>query len=312
MKRISEWPESLRSRGLEEHETVSSSYSIVALGEVLWDEFPDGPRFGGAPANFACTCAELGRENTVKLMSAVGDDERGQAAAGELERHGVDITGLQVNQLPTGQVFVMVDQLGGANYRFAEHSAWDEILLSDYAVAELALCDAVCFGTLGQRMPRSSATIQALVAGAPTDSLRILDLNLRDPYTDTHVIRQSLRLCNVLKVNDEELEFLARKGFTAGAANQQLRQLCSEYGLRCMAVTRGANGALLTNGQEVFECPAPPTEVCDTVGAGDAFTAALTLGLLGGHEFPKILSDATRAAAWVCSQPGGSPHFPDA
>lgn len=283
---------------------------VVAVGEVLWDCFPDGARFGGAPANYACSLAELMPFGRVRMLSAAGTDERGSAAVQELLAHGVDTSLLQQSQYPTGQVFVETDTNGIASYRFAEHSAWDALVWQPELQQVARDCHAVCFGTLGQRKLDSAAVIRRFVSETNPDCLRILDLNLRAPWFNDKVIAISLELCNVLKVNEEELEYLAAMHGFSGTAEKQMGQFCESLGLRLMAVTRGENGADLSDCIQFYSRPALRVQVRDTVGAGDAFAAAMTRGLLQGDSPGTILESATKAAAFVCTQSGGTPHFP--
>lgn len=289
---------------------TGNSPAVIALGEVLWDCFPDGARFGGAPANYSCSLAELMASGSVRLLSAVGDDEQGHAAVQELLSHGVETSLLQHSSHPTGQVFVQTDSKGIASYQFAEHSAWDALQWHPELEPAARECDAVCFGTLGQRKPESAEVIRRFVAETDSGCLRILDLNLRAPWFDEDVIAASLELCNVLKVNEEELCSLAAMYGFVGSAEDQLQQFCSHLRLRCMAVTQGDSGAALSDGSLFCSCPALPVVVRDTVGAGDAFAAAMTLGLLHQEPLQTILESATQAAAFVCTQSGGTPHFP--
>ena len=284
---------------------------IVGLGEVLWDIFPDGPRFGGAPANFVCSAAGLARGRfEVAMASAVGVDELGQRAIATLVDHQVSVkTVAQVNY-PTGQVHVRLDNQGHATYEFAMDTAWDRLEWSS-SLAELALLsDVVCFGTLGQRSHESLSTIRRFVCATGPSALRILDINLRPPFYSDEIILDSLRLANVLKLNDEELPVLARLTGLTGSPTDMLRQLAKRYELKVVALTRGANGAILMRGDETSESPGVETKVVDTVGAGDAYTAALAIGLINDRDLETINRTACEVAAFVCSQSGATPQMP--
>jgi fructokinase len=289
---------------------MSRGWVIVGLGEVLWDLFPDGPRFGGAPANFACHAAALGAD--VSLVSCVGTDELGDRALDELRQHGVgtDQVG-RCEEHPTGTVEVRLDAAGKPTFRISNEAAWDHLGWTE-ALSELAArADAVCFGTLGQRGETSRQTIHRFLAGMRPESLRVFDINFRAPYFDEAVIRRSLDAADVLKLNDEELPVLAGLHGLAGSEAEVLFELARRHDLRAVALTRGSRGALLVRGPEVSECPGVQVEVRDTVGAGDAFTAALTLGLLQGFPLDTINRHACRVAAFVCTQPGGTPRLPE-
>lgn len=288
------------------------SHNIIAIGEILWDVFPDGPRFGGAPANFACSTAELGKENAcVKIVSAVGDDDLGRRAIAALATRGVQTEAVQVNVFPTGRVDVELDEVGAATYQFAENCAWDH-LSWNRDLAELAdSCHVVCFGTLGQRSGESQESIRAFVQATPESSLRILDVNIREPFISNELILASLDLSNVLKLNDEELPVIGRLCEFSGSDIEIMRQVAMRFGLRCVALTRGPNGAAIISGDSVSELPGTSVRVVDTVGAGDAFTASMTLGLLAGDNLETINRNAMATASYVCSQPGATMPFPE-
>jgi fructokinase len=285
---------------------------IVGLGETLWDVFPDGPRLGGAPLNFSCSTAELGKSDAqVFMVSAVGSDELGHRATESLAGHGVDISCMQTNDRQTGQVLVELDSAGVASYRFAENCAWDNLLWNNSLHTLAATCDAVCFGTLGQRSECSRSTIRKFVSETRSETLRILDVNLRSPFFSDSVIRQSLESANVLKLNDDELPLLAELCDVAGSELEVLQKISQKFQFRMIALTRGARGAVLVCGSKVSDLPGREVKVVDTVGAGDAFTAAMTLGILAGRDIEIVNRSAIAAASYVCSQPGATMSFPD-
>lgn len=284
---------------------------IVGLGEILWDVFPDGTKFGGAPANFACSAAGLAGEfANVFVASAVGQDQLGNQAIGALAAHGVQTNAVTALPQQTGQVLVHLDSAGKASYQFVDDTAWDNLQWSDQWSDLADRCDAVCFGTLGQRSAPSRKTIQQFVASTHESSLRVFDINLRPPYFSDEVVDASLRIANVLKLNDEELPRLSRQYGLKGTDDELIRQLKDLFGLRCVALTRGENGAMLFVGDTIVETTGQSVEVVDTVGAGDAFTAALACGLLAGHEPSTLIEHATAIASFVCTQSGATPTIP--
>ncbi|MBL8815512.1 MAG: hypothetical protein JNL58_05750 [Planctomyces sp.] len=285
---------------------------IAGLGEILWDIFPDGPRFGGAPSNFSCSTAELALDAAkVFIASAVGNDPLGNNALTELQTHRVNTVCVQTNDRDTGQVHVKLDQGGSAHYQFAEDSAWD-YLQWDESLAQLAgQCNAVCFGTLGQRHSISAKTILRFVDSVSNDALRVLDVNLRYPYVSNTVIENSLSRANVLKLNNEELPRVASLIGATGSELQMMEALANHFRLHTIALTRGPAGAVILSGDELSDLPGVSVDVVDTVGAGDAFTAAMTLGLLRGNSLEKINMGAIAAAAWACVNSGGTMAFPE-
>jgi fructokinase len=285
---------------------------VVGLGEILWDVFPDGARFGGAPANFACSTAGLaGDAARVCMAGAVSDDDLGRRALGEFTARGVATEAVAVLGKPTGRVDVTVDAAGHAAYVFAPDCAWDHVPWGG-ALERLAReTSVVCFGTLGQREATSRATIRRFLSAMPSPALRILDLNLRPPFWSPDVVRESLPLANVVKCNDNELPVVAGILGLAGSPEQILRDLVERFSLRLAALTRGARGSLLVTADgRRSDLPGAPIVVCDTVGAGDAFTAAVAIGYLAGRPLENLHAHAERVAGFVCTQRGGTPAFP--
>ena len=285
---------------------------IVGLGEILWDVFPDGARFGGAPANFACSAAGLAAGSArVSMAGAVGRDDLGRRALAEFTARGVDVAAVAVLPEPTGRVDVTVDVAGHASYVFAPDCAWDNVPWSDSLERLAAETSAVCFGTLSSRGATSQATIRRFIAAVPSPALRILDINLRPPFWSPDVVRDSLALANIVKCNDDELPVVAEILGLSGSPEAILRQLVDRHALRLAALTRGAKGSLLVTADgSASDLPGTPVDVVDTVGAGDAFTAAVTLGLLAGWPLSKLHAHAERVAASVCTQRGGTPPIP--
>jgi fructokinase len=289
---------------------MNRTFTIAGVGELLWDLFPEGPRFGGAPVNFACHAAALGA--SVSVVTSVGNDDLGRQALDSLRSHGVNADGVGVcDAVPTGTVQVAVDADGKATFRFAADVAWDRLGWSAVLQRLAVRCDAVCFGTLGQRSGESRQTVQRFVGATPSSALRIFDVNLRPPFYSESVIRESLALANVLKLNDDELPILEAICGVPGEAVEALTQLARQFHLRLAALTRGPQGAILVRGNETSECPGLKVAVKDTVGAGDAFTAALALGLLRNDRLDLINRRACEVAAFVCSCAGATPPLPD-
>jgi len=288
-----------------------SRTAIVGLGEVLWDVFPTGARFGGAPANFACHIAALGGH--ALMVSAVGRDDLGRRALADFAQHGVDAQHVTTNEQPTAQVLVQLDSQGHASYEFPQDTAWDHLAWSEPLERLAAQTSTVCFGTLAQRSQTSQDTIRKFVRGTPDDCLRILDVNLRTPYWNETLILESLALANVLKLNDDELTILSDMLAISGNERQRLQQILDRFSLELVALTRGVKGSvLLSKSDEYSDLPGVATTVRDTVGAGDSFTATLVMGLRKKLPLDGINAWASRVAAYVCSQSGATPPLPDA
>jgi fructokinase len=282
------------------------SYKIVGIGEVLWDLLPSGPQLGGAPANFACHAHALGARACI--VTRVGNDDFGRAIRHRFEEQDIAQGTMQVDDdAPTGTVTVALSHQGIPNYLIHENVAWDRLAVTASALNAIRGADAVCFGTLAQRSEPSRSSIQRLVAAAPATALRVFDVNLRQKYFSDEVIEQSLRLANVLKLNDGELPVLSKLFSLAGSTRQQIELLAQQFSLQLVALTRGPAGSLLFKAGQWSDCPSVPIEVVDTVGAGDAFTAAMVMGLLRKMELDEINDLADEVARYVCSCAGATP-----
>ena len=278
---------------------------IVGLGEILWDVFPDAKHFGGAPANVAVHANELGACGAI--ASAVGRDPLGEEARTIMGDRELDTTAVADSDHPTGTVTVRLDAAGKAEYAFAADTAWDHLAWSDELAALAGRANAVVFGTLGQRSATSRATIQRFLAATRPDCLRVFDVNLRQDFFNDTIIAESLIAADVLKLNDEELPIVF-----PGATADSLPELRARHDLQLIALTRGADGAVLVGAAETSDLSGQPVEVVDTVGAGDSFTAATILGLLRKDVLGVIHERAAAVAAYVCSQPGATPRLPTA
>jgi fructokinase len=213
-------------------------------------------------------------------------------------------------EAPTGTVSVAIGPDHQPHFTIHEGVAWDRLAVEDAALAAARAADAVCFGSLAQRTAAGAAAVRRLVSASRPDTLRIFDVNLRPPFVQPDVVGASLELANVLKLNDQELPVLAAMFDLGDTEERQLNELLRRYSLRLVALTRGGKGSLLVGAEGRSEQPAVPVQVADTVGAGDAFTAALALGLLHGWPLDEINRLAAEVAAFVCTQPGGAPELP--
>jgi fructokinase len=283
----------------------------VGLGELLWDCFPRGKQLGGAPANFAYITALLGDSGVV--ASRVGDDHLGQEALWLLKSNGLNLNHIQRDpEHPTGTVKVEVDAQGQAEYVFADHVAWDFLEFTEDWISLARRAHAVCFGSLAQRNSISRATIRAFLAALPSFAIGIFDVNLRQSFFSSEILRDSARFAKVLKLNDGEfprfLELIEcplrpaeRSDVNAG------RWLCKEFGVQLVCITRGASGSLLVTSTAADEHPGFSVKIADTVGAGDAFTATMVHHALRGSPLKMTNTAANRMGSWVASQEGAMP-----
>jgi fructokinase len=286
------------------------SFKVIGIGEVLWDLLPSGPQLGGAPVNFACHARQLGAE--AQVITRVGNDAPGRQILARLEEMGISDDAVQTDdRLPTGAATVTLDADGVAQFTIGKDAAWDNLGLTDEALAAVQKADAICFGTLAQRRPTAAATIQQLVAAAPFFSLRVFDLNLRQGFYSREVVEQSLAIANVVKLNEAELAALSAIFVLTRNIRQKIEQLSRRFDLRLVALTRGGQGSLLHQSGQWTELPGSPVTIVDTVGAGDAFTAALVMGMLHKLTLADVHRLAADVAGYICSRPGATPVLPE-
>lgn len=282
---------------------------IIGIGEILWDIFPEGKRIGGAPANFAYHASQFG--NTGMAISAIGCDTLGEDAIkainGKLAFHFDRVN------FPTGTVKVTLDREGIPAYEIMKNVAWDNIPWSEELEKIAVSTSAVCFGTLAQRNPISRITIRKFIemVNQNQGTLRILDLNLRSPFYNRNIISDSIKLCNILKINDSELSILQKMYHFKGNMEEVAEKIMYKYELEALILTRGTDGShVFTPGMESYY-PTPKVNVVDTVGAGDAFTGAFCGAVLQGKTPTEAHKIAVDISAFVCTQPGAMPAIPN-
>ncbi len=282
---------------------------VIGIGELLWDMLPGGPRMGGAPANFACHANALGAEAAV--ISRVGDDDSGRKLVDRLAALGVATEGVTTDPAnPTGTVEVSLGEDGQPCFRIVPGVAWDHLAATPGHMRLAADADAICFGSLGQRSVSSRDAIRRLVSATPAAALRVFDVNLRGDFFTPETIGESLKLANLCKLSDAELPAIAAMLGLGGDTRGQLRELAARHGLDLIAYTRGSSGSVLTDGSQWCEHAGFPSEVRDTIGAGDSFTCAVVMGLLQGWPLERISESANAIAAFVCSRDGAVPELP--
>ena len=285
---------------------------------MLWDVLPEGPRLGGAPANFTVMVGRLG--NHAAILSRIGRDDLGRKAVAELDPLPTDTSHLQVDPVhATGRVTVALKD-GQPEYIIHQPAAWDFMELSDEWVQMAQRADAICFGSLAQRSPESRQTIQTLAAQTSSACVRVFDVNLRAPFYSGEVVQESLELATVMKMNDAEvpqvmtlLGLPAEENLVTATLRLGAERLLAEFPtLQMVAVTRGGHGSLLVTRDAWHEHPGVSIKVADTIGAGDAFTAAMTHYLLRGADLETLNEAGNRWGGWVASQSGAMPALPEA
>jgi len=286
---------------------------IVGIGEILWDVFGAEKHLGGAPANFAYHANALG--DCGVTVSRIGRDQLGAEILDSLARLGTSTEHIQIDRrLSTGTVLVQLDAAGQPDFTISPDVAWDNIQSTKSLLRLARRADAVCYGTLAQRSPASRRTIRKFVAAAKK-ALVVCDLNLRGELMsltsqDTNgvgLVADSIRMADVLKLNDGELRLL-RSALRRGDGNRSFaRWLIREFKLRVVCVTKGARGCVLHTARKREVSRGIKVKVVDTVGSGDAFTAAMVNRLLRRRPLREVAAFANRVGAYVASKPGATP-----
>lgn len=286
---------------------------IVGIGELLWDVFPDGRKVaGGAPFNFAVHCHQLGHPAAV--VSRVGDDDLGCELREEVRRLGLTDEFIQTDrEHPTGTVRVSVDAAGQPAYTITEGVAWDSIEDEARLTVLAEFAEAVSFGTLGLRGPTSARTVWTFLGNARA-ALRVFDVNLRQRYYSADMMDWLPTRSDWVKLNADEaatvaellkIPFVDSSSAACGIARRQMHRTL-------ILVTRGPDGCELVGG-DIGERsgiePGVPSRVVDTVGAGDAFTAAMVCLHLEGRPLRDCARFATHYAARVCEHRGATPRI---
>lgn len=283
---------------------------VVGMGEALWDVLPEGKKIGGAPANFAYHVSQFGLPSQV--VSAVGNDPLGREIVENFTSKGLNHL-IEEVPYPTGTVQVEIDPAGVPQYDIKENVAWDNIPYTVRLEALAGQTRAVCFGSLAQRNVVSRDTINRFLDAMPqtADNLVVFDVNLRQGFYTKDILCNSMKRCNILKINDEELVTVSRMfGYPGIDLQDKCWILLGKYNLRMLILTCGINGSyVFTPGNVSFQ-PTPKVEVADTVGAGDSFTAAFIASLLKGKSVAEAHALAVRTSAFVCTRKGAMPELP--
>jgi fructokinase len=283
---------------------------IVGLGEALWDVLPEGKKLGGAPANFAYHAGQFGLDTIA--ISALGEDALAEETVEALKEHNLNYLMPRV-PYPTGTVQVTLAEGGIPTYEIKEGVAWDNIPYTNEMADIAKSARAVCFGSLAQRNSVSRENIRKFLADTPADCLKICDINLRQQFYSKEVLEDSFKLCNILKINDEELVVVNRMfGYDGLDMRQTCEKMVQDYGLKMLVLTCGTNGSYVftDDGLTSFQ-DTPKVEVADTVGAGDSFTGSFCACIINGKPVQEAHKTAVAVSAFVCTQNGAMPVVPE-
>ncbi len=290
---------------------------IVGIGELLWDMLPDGRQLGGAVSNFSVMVSRLGDHGVI--ASRIGQDKPGQDALALLATLPVDSSYIQQDTIHVTSTVTVTLVEGQPRYVIQEPVAWDFLELTPEWLKLAQSADAVCFGTLAQRNANAQRTIHGFLAETKPNCMRLLDVNLREPYYSSRTLETSLEFATVLKMNDGEvpqvLDLLSMphtKETTPEALVTGARSLIDKFQLALVCITMGGSGSLLVGTSQVDRHHGIPCRVVDTVGAGDTFTAAFTHYYLMGASLSVLNEAANQWGAWMASQRGAMPNLEDA
>jgi fructokinase len=280
--------------------------NIVCIGEILWDVFAEIRKPGGAPLNVAMHLKQLG--NSVNIVSKVGNDKNGIQLIDIIRKAGLDSNYIQNDAtFQTGEVLVNLDSKGNASYEIKEPVAWDNLDFSPDLKTLSENAGIIVYGTLASR---NRASRNAIIQALNNNAVKIIDVNLRPPYTDISLIKELLLLADFAKLNTEELHIIAGwDNKKASDETELMKWLAQRYNLSTVCVTRGENGAILYDSDSIFRHSGFRVKVADTVGAGDAFLAGLISSLLKGNSADDSLEFACATGAFVASRVGATPEY---
>ena len=282
---------------------------VVGLGEALWDVLPEGKKLGGAPANFAFHAGQFGLNSIA--VSALGEDKLADETVQQLEEKGLQYCMPRV-PYPTGTVQVKLDDEGIPTYDIKENVAWDNIPFTDEVKAIAENTKAVCWGSLAQRNVVSRETIYKFLDATPADCMKIFDINLRQDFYTKDVICESMKRCNVLKLNDEELVLIGRMfGYPGLDIENKCWLILGKYDLDMLVLTCGVNGSYVFSKGAMSYLETPKVEVADTIGAGDSFTGSFVASILNGKPIAEAHRIGVNVSAYVCTQNGAMPVIPE-
>lgn len=283
---------------------------MLCFGEMLWDFLPAGLFAGGAPLNVAFHLHALGCD--AQLVSAVGRDALGDELIRRLGVAGMSARHVgRVPACPTGHVLATLDRQGNARYDIASNVAWDHIPVADAELAAARLADALVFGSLALRSRANRDALVRLLDALAPQALRVFDVNLRPPFDDLDRVREFARRATLVKVNAEEAaRLVAQEAAPPGREESHARAIAEASGCAMVCVTAGERGAGLLRGSAWTWEAGRTVVVADTVGAGDAFLAALVAGLFAGETDAAALARACRLGEWVASHAGAMPGHP--
>ena len=276
---------------------------VVSFGEILWDKLPSGKVPGGAPLNFAYRLNSF--QNSLSIISKVGDDLLGKGLTEFLNKNGLDTEHIQISKIyKTGEVNVSIDKNGIADYDILNPVAWDDISLNLKNIELTKNSSVFVFGSLICRNIISRRTLKELLKIAP---FKLFDINLRSPYYNMNLIEELMLSSDFIKFNYEEIEEISTIYINKKATLENMIETISEKTkTKNICVTMGEKGACYYTNNSFYYQDGFKINVLDTVGAGDSFLATLVEGILNKTKPQEILKKACAVAALVASKEGAT------
>ncbi len=280
--------------------------NILCIGEALWDVMPGNRKPGGAPLNVALHLTRQG--NSVNIVSGVGNDQNGMELIEFIENTGLNTSYIQIDEsLPTSEVIVKLNEKGNATFEIKEPVAWDALKFTSDLKNLSVNAGVIVYGTLASRNRSSRATI---INTLTKEAIKIIDVNIRLPYTNPAIVRELLNYADIAKLNQDELHIIASWDEKSSVNDSELMEwIALKYNLEMVCVTRGENGAIIYSDHSFYEHPGFKVEVADTIGTGDAFLAGLISSLLNEESVKNSLEFASATGALVASRFGATPSY---
>ena len=284
---------------------MTDAKKIVCFGEILWDILPAGAVPGGAPMNVAYHLRKLGLDPGI--VTRVGIDERGKKLIDLLNENGITTDHIQLDyDIPTGIVNAAANEHGEMQYDIVSPAAWDFIALDDVTVELVKEASHFIFGSLVNRNSTSRNTLFALLE---TAQQKVLDINLRPPHFNRHLVEDLLSRADIVKMNSAELELITGWFTRYKTMTDRIAIIQDRFQVPCIIVTMGGDGAMVNIEGELYGHPGYVVDVADTIGSGDSFLAAFLFKLLNNDGPKESLAFASALGALVTSKTGGWPAY---
>lgn len=282
---------------------------ITAIGEILFDIYPDSKNLGGAPLNFLYHVYKLTGEGNI--ISRVGNDVLGGKVIEFLKSSGMTTDYVQIDHLhPTGVANVKLNKNKVPTFRIDEKRAYDFIENTD-KVKQLINKKTNClyFGSLAQRGKVTKSTIQDLFG---KKIKYFCDLNIRQKFYTKEIIKKSLANTDALKINLDELKLINKLLFDERFSFEKTaNEVLEKFNIELLAVTKGDEGTVLFSPSEANKYKIKISNIVDTLGAGDAFAAIFCIGYMKKWEISKTNKLANEFAAEICKISGALPKEDD-